>query len=187
MEALNIRKQFANFPMPTIVVGTEDMGQINWMTVAWCMQLEYNPPMIGIVLSKNHHTSKAIRNAGWFSVNLPTIRQMESTDYVGMVSGKETDKSKVFPVFYGDKKKVPMIEGCGIAFECALSETIEINGDPLFIGRVEGMYSDPEFLTDGKPDFAKIHPFIFCMADGSYWSLEKRVAKAWKVGESLRT
>ncbi|HRW93464.1 MAG TPA: flavin reductase family protein [Thermotogota bacterium] len=182
MESLNLKKQFGMFPMPVVIIGTQTDGKVDFMTAAWAIQLEYNPPMVGVVLSKNHKTSENIRGHGWFSLNIPTREQVKETDYVGIVSGREKNKAAVFPVFYGERKDVPMIENCGLSMECRLVQTVEISGDPFFIGKIEGMYSAPHFLTDGKPDFAKFQPFVFSTAEGSYWSLGENIGKAWKIG-----
>lgn len=185
MKVLDSKKQFGIFPMPTVVIGTQDEGKVNFMAVAWIMQVDYRPPMVGMVLSNDHLTTANIKKTGWFSVNLPSVEQVAQTDYVGIVSGKEMDKSRIFPVFYGNQKTVPMIEGCSLAMECKLTQTVEINGDPFFIGKIEGLYAQEGIITDGKPDFSKMKPILFCSADSSYWSIGEMIAKAWNVGNTL--
>jgi flavin reductase (DIM6/NTAB) family NADH-FMN oxidoreductase RutF len=183
MQGLDIKKQFGIFPMPVVVIGTKDGAKTNFMTAAWVVQVDYNPPMIGVVLSKNHLTVANIKKTGWFSINVPTVDQVVATDYVGIYSGSEKDKSEKFPVFYSKQKKVPMIEGCGISMECRLVETLEINTDPFFIGKIETLFGKEDVLLNDKPDFINMKPLLYSSSDGSYWSVGERLAKAWSIGE----
>ncbi len=182
MQPLDIKKQFGIFPMPIVVIGTQNDAKTNFMTAAWAVQVDHNPPMVGIVLSKDHLTSLNIKKTGWFSLNIPTTDHVVATDYVGIHTGNETDKSGAFPIFYSRQKKAPMIEGCALSMECRLVQTLEISSDPFFIGKIETLFAKDNSLTDGKPDFAKMRPLLYCSTDGSYWQVGERVAKAWSVG-----
>jgi flavin reductase (DIM6/NTAB) family NADH-FMN oxidoreductase RutF len=53
----------------------------------------YKPPRIAITLGKGHCTHPGIRENKAFSVCLPSGDMVEITDYCGIVSGKNTDKS----------------------------------------------------------------------------------------------
>ena len=100
MQSLDVKKQFGIFPMPIVVIGTQLETKVNFMTAAWAVQVDHNPPMVGVVLSKDHLTSIHIKKTGWFSLSIPTADHVVATDYVGIHSGNETDKSSVFPFFY---------------------------------------------------------------------------------------
>ena len=182
MQPLDMKKQFGIFPMPIVVIGTLHGTKVNFMTAAWAVQVDHNPPMVGMALSKDHLTSANIKTAGWFSINIPTADHVVATDYVGIHSGSETDKSNAFPVFYSRQKKAPMIEGCALSMECRLVQTFEINSDPFFIGKIEALFANGNYLTDDKPDFSKMPPLLYCSTDRSYWQVGERVAKAWSVG-----
>jgi flavin reductase (DIM6/NTAB) family NADH-FMN oxidoreductase RutF len=47
---------------------------------------------------------------------------VEVTDYCGIVSGKNNDKSRIFDLFYGKLKTIPMIKDCPLNMECKLVE-----------------------------------------------------------------
>ncbi|MHA1723264.1 MAG: flavin reductase family protein [Promethearchaeota archaeon] len=90
------------YPMPVVLVGADVEGKPNFMPIAWTCIVEHSPPTILIATSKTHHTNKGIRTNRTFSVNTPSEDLVEATDYCGIVSGKEFDKSQIFEVFYGE-------------------------------------------------------------------------------------
>ncbi len=110
---------------------------------------------------------------------------VEKTDYCGLVSGEETDKSKQFDVFYGGLKTAPMIKECPLSIECRLVKALELPTNDIFIGEIVASYADERCLTDGKPDFKKVGPLLLTMPDNGYWTIGDRVGKAWNDGKKL--
>jgi flavin reductase (DIM6/NTAB) family NADH-FMN oxidoreductase RutF len=110
----------------------------------------------------------------------------EVTDYCGIVSGKKTDKSKVFNLFYGELKTAPMIKDCPLNVECKLMEIVESESNEIFIGEIVGTYTEEKFLSDGKLDFRKMKPLILSQPDTSYWRLGEPFAKAWNIGKKYK-
>jgi flavin reductase (DIM6/NTAB) family NADH-FMN oxidoreductase RutF len=110
---------------------------------------------------------------------------MQETDYVGLVSGRDTDKSKVFKSFFGSVDKAPLIEECPINMLCKLTKTVDLPGRDIFIGEVLETYVNEECLTDGRLDFMKINPLLFTSPDASYWELGKIVGTAYKEGKTM--
>jgi len=170
------------YPMPMTIVGAYVEGRPNFLAVAWAARVNHDPPMIAVALGKSHHTNAGIVENGAFSVNIPGTSMIEETDYVGLVSGKKTDKSSVFDLFYGDLDKAPMISRCPLCMECRLSRTVDLPSNTLFIGDIVGAYAEESALTGGDPDMEKIEPFTLSMPDNSYWAVGERVGKAWSEG-----
>jgi hypothetical protein len=49
------------------------------------------------------------------------------------------------------------------------------------------IYSEETYLTDGRPDYEKIKPFLLTMPDNTFWSLGDPIGKAWNAaGKKLR-
>jgi flavin reductase (DIM6/NTAB) family NADH-FMN oxidoreductase RutF len=111
---------------------------------------------------------------------------VEVTDYCGIVSGKKSDKSGIFDLFYGELKTAPMIKDCPLAMECKLVELMESSLNEIFIGQIIGIYTEEKFLTDGALDFGKMRPLILSQPDTSYWSLGGPIAKAWNIGKEYK-
>ena len=111
---------------------------------------------------------------------------MEITEYCGIVSGKKTDKSEIFDLFYGELKTAPLIRDCPLCIECKLVEIVESGLNEIFIGEIMGIYTEERFLTDGKLDFKKMKPLILSQPDTSYWRLGEQVGKAWNIGKRYK-
>jgi len=172
------------YPMPTTVVGTMVDGKENYITIAHVGILDFQTISIGS--AKSHHSNRGIRECGCFSVNLPSVDQVEETDYAGIVSGKEIDKSTLFRSFFGKLGSAPMIEEFPVNMECRLVQTLDLPRHDIFIGNIIGTYCDEEVMTDGMLDFGKLDPILYTHFDRSYWKLGERLASAWNVGKDLR-
>jgi len=156
------------------------------MTVGWTSRVNRTPPMIAVCINKAHFTHKGISESGEFSVNVPSRQMVEKTDFCGIVSGKTTDKSAVFEIFYGRLKSAPMIRECPLNMECRLAQTVELPTNSLFIGEIVSCYTEERFMTEGSPDVTKIEPIVLTMPDNSYWAVGEYVARAWSVGRKLK-
>ena len=183
MDKINLGSTIPAYPMPVVLVGVHVNDKPNFMTVAWFCMASYKPPMIAIALGKNHYTNPGIKENKTFSVCLPSEDMVEVTDYCGIVSGKKTDKSNVFELFYGELETAPMIQDCPLSVECKLVEIVESGSDEIFIGEIVGTYTEERFLSDGKCDFEKMKPLILSQPDTTYWRLGEPFAKAWSVGK----
>ena len=173
------------YPMPVTLVGSLVETKPNFLTAAWVSRVNFKPPMIAVALGKNHHTNKGIQYNKSFSVNIPSVDLIKETDYCGIVSGKTTDKSELFEVFYGDLKTAPMIKQCPLCLECKVINTVEMQADILFIGEMISAYSEDKYLTQGYPDIQKIKPFILTMPDNNYWLLGEKIGQAWAIGKQF--
>jgi len=186
MDKINLGSTIPAYPMPVSLVGAHVEGKPNFLAVAWFTMASYKPPRMAIALGKGHYTNPGIKENKAFSVCLPSVDMLEVTDYCGIVSGKKTDKSSIFDVFYGELKTAPMIKDCPLCMECKLVETVESSLNEIFIGEIIGTYTEERFLSDGKLDFKKMRPFILSQPDTSYWTLGEPVAKAWSIGKSYK-
>lgn len=172
--------------MATTILGSHLQGHPNFMALGWLTRVNFKPPMLGVAVNQGHASHAAIVETGEFSVNFPTVDMVEITDYVGLVSGKRVDKSKLFDIFYGELKGAPMISECPLTIECKLSKTVELPTNSFFIGEIVGSYSEEQFLTDGVPDIKKINPFLLTMPDNGYWSVGELIGRAWSDGKTMK-
>ena len=190
MDKKQIKMQIGqNFfiPMPVVLVGTQISGKANFMTVGWCTRANASPPMIACGIGNHHYTPKGIEETKTFSVNIPSSDIMQKTDYCGIVSGKDTDKSKVFDIFYGSLKTAPMIKECSVNLECRLLRSVPLPTNTVYIGEIVEVYADESVIKDGKPDFPAIDPLFLTMPDNRYWTLGKYTGNAWSAGKKLKT
>jgi flavin reductase (DIM6/NTAB) family NADH-FMN oxidoreductase RutF len=172
------------YPMPVVLIGVQMNNRPNFMPLAWVSIIEHKPPMISISSSQSHYTNKGIKENKCFSINTPSEDMLISTDYCGIKSGKETDKSNVFKVFYGDLETAPMITESPLTLECTLIKTIDLSkSHDIFIGEIINAYSEEKYLTNGIPDIKKMKPFLFSMNDNNYWKIGEHLGRAWSIGK----
>jgi len=186
MEKTKLGPKTFLYPMPTILVGATVNGKANYLTIAYCGIAQHVPPMVFVTMGKTHYTNSGIKENKTFSVNIPSEEMVEITDYVGIYSGKRTDKSGLFEVFYGVLETAPMIKQCPLNLECSLVESIDLGGsNDIFIGEIVEAYAEEKYLTEGLPDIEKIRPIIFAMHTNNYWKLGNLLGKAWNIGKGF--
>jgi len=172
------------YPLPTILVGALVNGKPNYITIAHVGIAE--PTAVSLGMNKVHYTNQGIKTNKTFSINIPSTAMVKETDYCGLVSGKDENKSDMFKTFYGQLKTAPMIEECSINMECELIQTVDFPNHDLFIGKVVATQCDETILTNGVVDLGKMQPILFAMTDHSYWSIGKKLATAWSVGKEYK-
>lgn len=186
MDKIDIGKNGFVYPMPIALLGANIDDKANFMALGWVMRASMNPPLLTVSVNKNHLTNKAILENKTFSVNFPSVDLLDVTDYCGLVSGKRTDKSNLFEIFYGNLKSAPMIKECPLSLECRLDDIYEMPTSTLFIGEIVSTYTEKKYLTDDKPDIKKINPAVLTMPDNNYWSIGENVGKAWGIGKNFK-
>ncbi len=175
------------YPTPTVLVGAIVDGKPNFITIAHIGIVNHaKPHLISLSMGKAHYTNPGIKKNKAFSVNIPSENLVVETDYVGLVSGKKTDKADLFEIFNGELEGAPMITQCAINMECRLYDTYDTPTHDLFIGEIVETYVDESVLTEGKVDLAKLRPLLFDMSSVKYWSVGEVVAGCWSVGKKLK-
>ncbi|MCX7709459.1 MAG: flavin reductase family protein [Clostridia bacterium] len=175
------------YPSPIVLVGASTNGNPNYMPVSFCSIINRVPAMIAISLNKSHYTRSMIKENGVFSINIPSADMVEDTDYCGLVSGRDVDKSGLFDTFFGVLDHAPMIEECPLNLECKVVHELELEGSNVaIIGQVIETYSDERFLTNHQPDLKKINPILLSMYEYNYYSVGEIIGKAWSVGKNKK-
>jgi len=169
-------------PVPIVLVGANVGGKPNFAAVgafgAVCLE-----PLFYASLKDTHHTTAGIRETGWFSVNMPTGDMVAQTDYCGMVSGADTDKSRLFECFSSKAGNAPMISECPVNFLCKVVDTHSIGGFTVFFGEITETYASDNCMTDSQPDPEKIVPIIGMGM--TYYGLGEPVGKVFSEGKTL--
>ena len=186
MRKIPVDKNLFCLPWTQTLLGTHVRGKVNFMALDWLTRVNFDPAMLGICVGSGHASNQAIRETGQFSVNVPTVDMVEVTDYCGIASAKQEDKSKLFDVFYGALEAAPMIAACPLNMECGVVQTLDLPTNTFFIGEIVAIYTEEQYLTGGKPDVKKIRPFLLTMPDNRFWAVGEHVGNAWKDGVKYR-
>ncbi|MGD0534084.1 MAG: flavin reductase family protein [Methanoregula sp.] len=183
MEKVQLPNQPPAAPMPVVIAGALVKGKENYLAIGAYGVMSMQPPLVYISSMKAHFTNAGIKETGYFSINVPSAGLVKKTDYCGLVSGRDTDKSKVFSVFYGKEKHAPLIRECPVNVVCKVVKTLEFPNNEVFIGEVVEYYADKTCLTDNTPDAKKIDPLL--LAGRMYRKLGGAAGSAFSVGKAL--
>ena len=184
----NIGAKLGVYPTPVVVVGTYDSNnKPNLATLAWAGICCSEPPQVQISVRKSRHTHAAIVQRKAFSVNIPSKKYLQETDYVGLVSGKDVDKFEVTgltPV-RGEILDVPLVLEFPISMECRLVHTLELGSHDMFVGEIVSCWVESDALHDtGRLDPKKIDPLTF-MPSGEYYGIADFLAPSHSTGKKL--
>lgn len=178
----------AMYPSLTTIVGAVVNGRPNFLAVAHVGIMNHGQPQyISFGINKAHYTGPGIHEHREFSVNIPSEALMVETDYVGIVSGKKTDKSTLFELFTGELQHAPLIAQCPVCMECRLYQVVDFPAHEVFIGEIVKTWADESVLTEkGHIDPAKVRPLLFDMGTLSYYGLGPVLGGCWNVGKKLK-
>lgn len=75
----------ALYPSPAALVSCQlPGGKPNLITIAWCGNVNSDPPMLSISVRPSRHSYAIIEGTGEFVVNIPTVAQARAVDYCGV-------------------------------------------------------------------------------------------------------
>ena len=186
MEKINIGNNAFILPEPQGIVGTHYRGRPNFMALAWMTRVNYQPCLMSIAVNKNHATGLGIAETGEYSINIPHEGMHRETDVMGLLSGKKVDKSAFFDIHYGTLEHAPLIRECPLSMEFKVVQTVEMDTNTIFIGELQGAWTEERYLTDGFPDIEKVKPLMLSMPDNHYWAVGRKVGRAWHDGKDLK-
>lgn len=181
----NLGSKNALYPMPTVIVGTEIDGKVNYNTIAHVGIIDHG--LLSISMGKIHYSNQGIKKNKTLSINFPSVDMALETDYVGMFSGAKVDKSEVFESFTGTLKGAPMIKKAPLNMECEVVEILDRPEFDVFLVKIANTYCDEEALTDGKIDYSKVNPFFYDMPRFKYWKLGGELSKAYSIGKDYKS
>ncbi|MCX5922097.1 MAG: flavin reductase family protein [Candidatus Dependentiae bacterium] len=123
---------------PVIMVTTSDEGKANIMTMSWHMMVDFEPPLIAIVMSDQNYSFAALKKTKECVINIPTVELAKQVVGVGNTTGSRTDKFKKFNLTQTPASKVqaPLIDECYANLECQVIDTKMATKYNIFILKV---------------------------------------------------
>jgi flavin reductase (DIM6/NTAB) family NADH-FMN oxidoreductase RutF len=122
-------------PGPIVLVSSAWKGETNVMTMGWYMPMEFQPSLVGCIISSANHSFEMIRRSRECVVNLPTMDLAPTVVRIGNSSGRDIDKFATFRLtaMKGAKVDAPLIKECYANFECRLVDASLVNKYNMFI------------------------------------------------------
>jgi flavin reductase (DIM6/NTAB) family NADH-FMN oxidoreductase RutF len=132
-------------PGPVVMVTTAGKGRPNIMAMSWHMMIEFEPPMVGCVISNRNYTFDILKATKECVINIPSVELAEKVVGVGNSSGKRVDKFKVFGLTMAAAScvKAPLIDECYANLECKVVDGKMVAKYNLFILEVVKAWIDP--------------------------------------------
>lgn len=122
-------------PGPVVMVSTSHKGKTNIMTMSWHMMIDFEPPLIGCVISNQNFSYDMIKKTKECVINIPSVELAEKVVGVGNTTGAKVDKFKEFQLQAepASSVKAPMIAECFANLECKVIDTTMTSKYGIFI------------------------------------------------------
>ena len=175
------------YPMPVLIIGTYDEnGTPNVMNAAWGGIHDTN--QIAVCIDPGHKTAKNMVNRGCFTVSIGDAAHAAACDYVGLVSGNDTQDKLTKAKFTAVKAEfadAPVIQELPMTLECRLISYDNKTG--CTVGEILNVSADEAVLDeDGKISPDKMEPICFDPVNHTYRKLGEVAGFAFKDGLALK-
>ncbi|HTO72744.1 MAG TPA: flavin reductase family protein [Gemmatimonadales bacterium] len=132
-------------PGPVVLLTTAKAGRPNVMPMSWHTMLEFNPPLIGCVVSDRNYSFQALRATRECVINIPTATHLREVVGCGNVSGRRVDKFARFGLTPVSASSVapPLILECPVNIECRVTDTRLVNQYCFFIMEAVAAWQTP--------------------------------------------
>ena len=132
-------------PGPVVLVTTAHKGKANIMTQSWHTMMEFEPPLVGCVISARNHSFEALVASRECVINIPAVNLASKVVGVGNCSGRKLDKFKKFGLtpLPASKVHAPLIAECYANLECRVADSRFVNKYDFFVLEVIKASIDP--------------------------------------------
>ena len=112
-------------PGPVLLLTTSHKSRANVMTMSWHTMMEFEPPLVGCVVSANDFSFAALNATRQCVLNIPTVELAAQVVGCGNYSGAEVDKFAKFGLTQAAASLVaaPLIVECYASLECRVVDT----------------------------------------------------------------
>jgi len=135
MDRTDGRRVLSRFPYGIFVAGSREGDRPLVMIATWVTQVSFYPQLVAISLENNSAMDRAVRNTGYFSLNLfPTdakeiaasfLKPAEATP--AAIRGRE---------WYGGENGSPFLRDASACLECRVVERLTTGDHELVVGEV---------------------------------------------------
>jgi flavin reductase (DIM6/NTAB) family NADH-FMN oxidoreductase RutF len=132
-------------PGPVVLLTTAGHERPNIMTLSWHTMIEFEPPLLGCVISNRNHSFHLLMASRECVINIPSQELAEKVVGCGNTSGAEVDKFERFCLTPMPAAQVdaPLIEECFANLECRVVDTAMVAKYGLFVVEVVMAWIDP--------------------------------------------
>ena len=136
-------------PLPQTIVSCRGKdGKNNALVVGFIANVSLDPAMVMIGVMPSRYSHHIIKESGCFVVNFPKKSFKREYNYLGSRSGRDEDKFVALGLKGENAKYVnaPVLTDCPVSIECSVVESTMPGTHELFVGKVESVNVDEEYL-----------------------------------------
>jgi flavin reductase (DIM6/NTAB) family NADH-FMN oxidoreductase RutF len=132
-------------PGPVVLFTTVSAGRPNVMPMSWHTMMEFEPPLVGCVISNRNYSFETLQSTEECVINIPTVALASGVVGCGNCSGRSVDKFKRFGLtpMPAAQVRAPLIEECYANIECKVVDTKMVPEYGFFVLEVVKAWIDP--------------------------------------------
>lgn len=131
-------------PGPVVLLTTARKGRFNIMPMSWHMMMDFEPPLVGCIVSNLNYSFGTLKTTRECVLNIPTEKLITQVVACGNCSGRTTDKYAAYGLTPAPAKYVsaPLIRECPVNFECRVVDSRLVTKYNLFVLEVVKAWAD---------------------------------------------
>lgn len=136
-------------PLPQTIVSCRDKdGKNNALVVGFVANVSLDPVMVMVGITPARYSHHIVKESGYFVINFPKKSYKKEYGYLGSASGRDEDKFAKADIKWEDATYVdaPILTDCPVSIECSVVDSTMPGTHELFIGKVEAIHVDEEYL-----------------------------------------
>jgi len=131
-------------PGPVVLVTTTRNARPNIMTMSWHMMIDFEPPIVGCVISNRDYTFNTLKSTRECAINIPTVELAAKVVGCGNTTGRSIDKFRRFHLTALPASRIdpPLVGECYANLECKVVDSSMAAKYNLFILEVVKAWID---------------------------------------------
>jgi flavin reductase (DIM6/NTAB) family NADH-FMN oxidoreductase RutF len=132
-------------PGPVALITTARNGKSDIMAQSWHTMIDFEPPIVGCVISNRNHSFGLLKATRECVINLPTVELAKQVVGCGNTSGATVDKFARFGLTARPASLVgaPLIDECFANLECRVIDTRAVPRYGFFVLEVVKAWVNP--------------------------------------------
>jgi len=130
---------------PVVLLTTARDGRANVMTMSWHTMMEFEPPLVGCVVSDRNYSFALLKATKECVINIPTAKLARQVVAVGNSTGRRIDKFAAFGLtaLRAARVEAPLVGECYASLECRIADARLVAKYGFFILEVVKAWIDP--------------------------------------------